>query len=241
MIRLLVACLVALTMNPMTAGATSLVLRPGQALDHAVVDRLLADEIAALTDADGVRLRVRQPNLPLANPYQEDAVLRIDDLRLLPDDGFAARIAIEVGTAAPMYLTLEGDVARLIAVPLPVRGLPVGTFVAAEDLTHKLYAEHRIRADWIVDPAALIGMEARRPLLAGQPIVAAAIDHPQLVRRGDPVRLRFARGGLTLEAAGRAEGDGAMGAIVPARNEATGALLRGRVVGPRTLLVEPAR
>jgi flagellar basal body P-ring formation protein FlgA len=217
------------------------VLQPGEALDHGLADQLLAGDLARAMGADDVRVGVRQPSLPLANPYRDTAELRVDDLRLLPNGGFAARVAIHVGSAAPLFVTLEGDVVRMVAIPLPVRALPAGAFVAAADLTTRLFPEDRIRPDWILDADDAVGMEARRLLMEGRPIETAAIVSPQMVRRGDPVRLRFERGGLMLEAPGRAEADGAMGSAIPARNAATGAVVRGVVVGPRTLLVEAAR
>ena len=242
--RLLVACLVALTMiasRVAAADGATVVLDPGRPLDALAAETLLADAIAVAAAAEGVRIEVQEPRLPLANPYAQRATLDVEDLTLVGDDRFAARVAIRIGSAAPLELNLAGAFVRLVAVAVPVRGLPIGTRIDDDDLELQLVPEHRVRNDWLVAPGLLVGKEVRRPLGAGRPVQETAIDAPRLVRRGEAVTLLYQRGGLRLETFGRAQADGAEGTLVEVRNEATGAVVRGRVVGPRRLRVEAAR
>lgn len=238
--RLLAVCLCSLTtMLPAVAG--EVLLRPGDPLDQRAVERLLAEPLAAATAADAVRIGIREPALPLTNPYASDAELRLADLTLLPRDRFVAEVVIRTGAAAPMRLTLTGDVVALVAVPVPRNPLPSGAVIDAADLDVAFHAEARLRGDWVREAADLVGLQTHRPLAAGRPVVQAAVRAPTVIRRGDEVTLLYRRGAMTLEAVGRAQRDGALGERIPARNPATGTVVEGRVVDAHTLLLEAAR
>jgi flagella basal body P-ring formation protein FlgA len=217
------------------------VLRPGQPFDHAATDRLLLEPLAEALAADGVRIAIHAPALPLANPYADDATLVLADLQLLPGDRFRARVTIRTGDSAPMPLVLDGAATVLVRIPVPATTLPVGHTVSDGDLETTLQPVERVREDWLLDEAALVGLETRRPLAAGRPVTETAIGEPYLVRRGDVVALVYRRGGLTLETPARAEADGTIGDRIEARNVASGARVVATVVAPATLLMEPGR
>ncbi len=240
MLRLLAVCLCSLTM--MTAPlAGELVLRPGEPFDQAAVERLLQAPLADALAADAVRIAVARPGLPLANPYAADAELRLGTLTMLPRDRFMAEIVIRTDAVTPMTLRLEGEVAAVVAIPVPAAALAVGSIVTAADLDVAWHADSRLRADWILAADELIGQEVRRPLAQGRPVVRQAVGAPIVVRRGDEVILIYRRGALTLETQAMAQRDGALGERIPARNPATGAVVEGRVVDAHTLLMETGR
>jgi flagella basal body P-ring formation protein FlgA len=65
-----------------------------------------------------------------------------------------------------------------------------------------------------LSPRNLEGMEAVRNLPAGTPLRATDVMTPRLVRRGEPVTIRYVAGPLTISGSGRALGDGGQGDLV---------------------------
>lgn len=222
------------------AGAVS--LAPGEPLDRATAQALLAPALTAAAGAvQLLRVNVRQPALPLANPYQTPATLTVIDASLGGLDTFKAVVEIAVGTHAPLRLELAGSIERLIAVPVPTTRVDAG--MRLDDITFETLALplRRVRGAWVQSVDELATKEALRPLLAGQPIAADAVGEPRLVRRGEPVTLAFAAGGLVLETTGVARADGALGALIDVRNTRSGAVVAARVRGPGRVEVEIGR
>lgn len=89
-------------------------------------------------------------------------------------------------------------------------------------------------------PAAVIGMEAIRNLPAGTVVRAGDIGPPQLVRRGEPVTVRYVEGALIITGAGRALGNGGQSDAVRVVLTATSRTLDTIVEGQGTVrLVAP--
>lgn len=89
-------------------------------------------------------------------------------------------------------------------------------------------------------PAAVIGMEAVRNLPAGAVVRAGDVGPPQLVRRGEPVTVRYVQGALVITGAGRALGNGGQGDPVRVVLTATSRTLDTVVEGPGAVrLVAP--
>lgn len=86
---------------------------------------------------------------------------------------------------------------------------------------------HRRHA--IADPADLEGMRARRHVPAGTPVRLSWFEAIPLVRRGEPVRMRFENGGLRIEATGIAREDGFVGDLVRVQNPHSRTDVVGRV------------
>jgi len=88
-----------------------------------------------------------------------------------------------------------------------------------ESASHRRYA--------LSDAAEIAGTRARRNLAAGTPVREAWFESIPLVRRGEPVRMRFEDDGLRIEATGIARQDGHAGDLVRVQNSAS----RNEVVG----------
>ncbi|MEM9099174.1 MAG: flagellar basal body P-ring formation chaperone FlgA [Pseudomonadota bacterium] len=82
------------------------------------------------------------------------------------------------------------------------------------------------------DLNAAIGMETRRTIYAGRPLIAADLTAPAEVRRNENVELRFLRGPLRITTEGRALDRGARGERVSVMNLNSRAIVYGRIVAP---------
>ncbi len=238
---LILALTLLILASPARSEPTHITLAPGEPLDTAAAQTLLAPALAAATGAEAVRVAVAEPALPLNNPYAAVAHLAVVAARATTVDGFEATIRISVGQHAPMPLRLSGTMVRLVPVPVPATTIAAGRLLVAADLETRWLPAQRIRGTWARSTDAIVGQEALRPLLSGQPILADAVGAERLVHRGDLVRLIYARGRLRLEASGTARGDGGLGAMVAVRNDRSGAVVSGRVTGHGQVEVEDPR
>jgi flagella basal body P-ring formation protein FlgA len=91
--------------------------------------------------------------------------------------------------------------------------------------------------DTFSNPADLEGMAARRSIRAGEVMRQNMLTAPQLVKRGDQVRIVARREQIEVSMAGEALDNGARGAIIRVKNS-SGTQIRARVIDVGT--VEPA-
>jgi flagella basal body P-ring formation protein FlgA len=82
-----------------------------------------------------------------------------------------------------------------------------------------------------------VGLETRRGLYPGRPVMAGDLAPPALVERNAMVLLRYRDGGLTIETDGRALGRGGIGERVRVMNIDSRNAVTGVVVAPNTVEV----
>lgn len=87
-----------------------------------------------------------------------------------------------------------------------------------------------LREDYVSSIEELEGAVARRTLLPGRVIPPSSIRAAYAVRRGEPVQLVFANGGLVISAAGSPLESAAVGDFVRVRNIDTGVTVSGTVM-----------
>jgi flagella basal body P-ring formation protein FlgA len=85
-------------------------------------------------------------------------------------------------------------------VLVATRIIPANTVISAEDIMFRdLNA-----AGASTDPALVIGMEARKSIFAGRPILASDVGVPAVVERNQVIELVFQGNGLRIKTDGRA-------------------------------------
>lgn len=91
-----------------------------------------------------------------------------------------------------------------------------------------------------LDPAAVAGLEAVRPLASGRILLETDLAPPRLVRRGETVTLTVRHGNMVITAPGRALADGRRGTLVRVVSGTTNRTLEGIVDSPgRVRLAAP--
>lgn len=126
---------------------------------------------------------------------------------------------------------------EVVTVPVPVEALPAGALVTPERFRMVPWPLQRLDPDALRSLAELDGMEAVRRLPAGRPVLRNGLQQPRMVRRGEPVRISFVRGGLRLSVTGTALDDGALGATVRASNLTSARQVQGRVVAAGEIVI----
>jgi len=79
------------------------------------------------------------------------------------------------------------------------RVIPANTIIKAEDVRF----ESSDGTGAVVDPAKIIGMEARKALFAGRPISIADVGTPAIVQRNQVIQLVFRSNGLLIRTDGQ--------------------------------------
>jgi len=119
----------------------------------------------------------------------------------------------------------EGDV-----LPVPVMtiypGDPIDDAMLADEIFPMGTAES---SPFAPSRRALVGKVARRTLLPGKPIPLAGVADPELVRRGVPIEVSFASGGLQISTVATALQSGSLGARIQLRNPESGRIITGSV------------
>ena len=114
------------------------------------------------------------------------------------------------------------------SVTVAARSLDRGMVIAAGDLD-AADAASLPRYAGVLDAAALVGKELRRPIAAGQPIFRNDVMEPLLVRRNQQVTMVLVRGALSIAVSGKALDDGSKGATVRVQNPTSKQIIEGEV------------
>ncbi len=116
--------------------------------------------------------------------------------------------------------------------PVSARTIRAGSIVTAED----------IAADQVTLPEAiaLIGLEARVTVYAGRPLRAGDFGAPRLIERNQLVALVYRRGSLSIQAEGRALGQGGVGDSLRILNVASRTTVTGVIQSDGTVSVLPS-
>ncbi len=173
----------------------------------------LLTPLAALAETPDVLIeeQVRQswgPELPAeariqlrfrARPIQE-----AEQISAFWMDRDSGRFLANAVTEAGVTHRLEGLAVAVMELPVPARRLMPGAVIGAEDIALSELSLRRIGAYTITDPEALVGMQVRRMLAQGRPVMSQSVMQPLVIDRGDKVNILYDDGRLVVTAPGRA-------------------------------------
>lgn len=123
-----------------------------------------------------------------------------------------------------VWLTFSASIANA-DVLVATRVIPANAVISADDIQLRDVSA----PSGIQDPNLVIGMEARKALFAGRPILNSDIGVPAVVERNQLVQLVFRRSGLVIRTDGRAMGRAGPGDIVRVMNLASRSLVTAKV------------
>lgn len=195
------------------------------AVRDAVVERLgrTPDDVSVLFDAAAPDLAV---------PAEVGEPLTLAQLDVQPYTGrFAARFVVDRGSDR-LTVDVRGRAVETMRVPVLTRPVDRRQVIGTADVVFQRVERRRVTAGTLLEPDEVAGMAARRPLRAGDPLLATDLEKPRLVLRGEQVTLSYVRPGLTLSVRGRALSDGAAGDLVSVLNEQSRRTVEGVVSGP---------
>ena len=144
---------------------------------------------------------------------------------------FEATIAAPSAENPIQNFQIKGHMNAIITVPVLVSNLQSGHIITMQDIKHIQIKEREFTKDTIADPTILVGMTARRVILAGRPIKASEMIAPKLIERGEIVTLSLNVGTMALTTQAKALQDGAKGEIIRVVNTASNKTLQAIITG----------
>lgn len=214
------------------------VTRLARPVEAAEIARLIAVEAlrrpghAEDVGIDDVDVAFDTPVEPRSADLRAAEPVRLVSLSLVPQTGrFDALVQIDQGEKTDR-IRLRGILMETMPVTVLTRSLARGDTIAADDLRVERQPRNRLtRGHVVVDPSEVVGLQARRPLRAGQTVVASEFMRPQVVARGDIVTLVYRTAALQITGRGQALQAGAVGDLVSVLNPQSKRTLHGTVTG----------
>jgi flagella basal body P-ring formation protein FlgA len=117
----------------------------------------------------------------------------------------------------------------------PTHDIARGEVIAAGDVAMDTAKNPILNGNILTSLDAAMGMEARRPLRAGEVISATDLRHPVVVTKGQTVTMTFDAPGVSLTAMGRAMAEGGVGDTVVVQNPASYRMISAIVTGAGTV------
>jgi flagella basal body P-ring formation protein FlgA len=156
-------------------------------------------------------------------------------------DARTSRIVAFVADDGTKATRVTGRLRWMIEVPVLNRVLAPGETIAAHDLDIIELRSDAVSAALVTDASELVGKTARRALRPNQPLRAADIRTPVVVKKGDLVTIVLEAPALRLTVQGRAVEDGGQGATIRVANTNSGRTIEAVVTGPGTVAVGARR
>jgi len=160
----------------------------------------------ALLLAAGIMLLPQAAAAQTLSPAQVRQALGIGTSPAQAGSGYAPSMQPQqaTGYAPPLQ--------QQMLVPVLAHAVQRGDRLTAGDFTEDQLPAYRGRD--AISPRNAEGMEAVRNMPAGMPLRATDVMTPRLVRRGEPVTIRYVAGPLVISGSGRALVDGGQGDLV---------------------------
>ncbi|MEL6507242.1 MAG: flagellar basal body P-ring formation chaperone FlgA [Pseudomonadota bacterium] len=127
-------------------------------------------------------------------------------------------------------LTITGTAHQPVRVPVPTRDLPRGTIISADDIEWRSMPRGGA-GQAPLSHELVIGLEARRLLVAGRALRPSDLAKTVLVKRGNLVTMIYRNGPLTLRNRGKAMASGGMGDVISLQNLTSTRTMTGIIAG----------
>ncbi len=225
--------------------------RPASPADRAVLDRpgkpLRRDDVlgavknalitaGAAADCD-VELAGFTP--PLV-PFESDPKPVVADLDY---DASAARFSAILSVTGqgmePLHLRVAGRVDDTVEVPVAAVRLVAGGVLRAADVRMARVHTAMLRGEVVHRIGDAIGMQARRQIPAGQPLVLSELARPAMVQKNATVLMLLDSPGIALTAQGQAMETAAIGERIRVLNPVSRAVIEAEVIGPDRVRIAP--
>jgi flagella basal body P-ring formation protein FlgA len=213
--------------------------RPGRPLRrNEVVDAVRNALIGSGASADcDVELAGFTP--PLV-PFESDPRPVVSDLEYDANAGrFSAALSIAGEAMEPIHMRVTGRVDDTVEVPVATARLLAGSVLRAEDMQIARVHMSLLRGEVVHQALDAIGMQVKRPIATGQPLVRTELTRPSMVQKGATVQMLLDSPGIVLTAQGQAMEPGAIGERIRVLNPVSRAVVESEVIGPDRVRVSP--
>lgn len=182
-----------------TFGLTVALIGAGaQPARAAQVTRLIAEKAIAQT---GAAMPADGDYDVQLTPGSVDQATLVSAFWMDPSTGqFAANVLTKAGET----WRVTGMATLMVPVPVPVRRILPDTILTPKDFTKVQVPYERINSFTVTSLKRLDGMQVRRVLNPGRPVMSQSVTPPIVVGQGDRVQIEYRHGRMQLSAPGRA-------------------------------------
>jgi flagella basal body P-ring formation protein FlgA len=152
---------------------------------------------------------------------------------------FTAMLTVTAEGMNPMDVRVSGHADAMVEAPVALARLLPETVLRADDIHIARVRTAIAQTDIATTYDQIVGMQLRRPVLAGQPLRLADLVKPPLVQRGSTVQIELSSDGLAVTGQAIALDAGAEGERVRVQNTTSHAFLFAEVIGPGQVRVTP--
>lgn len=197
--------------------------------DERAVARELAKALSRATGETGnVTLAGAVP--ALATPKAQITVSEVDF------DPRSRRFTATVATGDER-MQVAGRFVAVQRVPVPRQRVAAGDEIRDSDVQWIEVETSRMSGDIVDHAGGVVGMAAKRDLVAGQPIRARDLTRPVMVAKGGMVTMTFQSKFMNLSATGRAIEGGGRGDVIQVMNLQSKKVVYATVTGPNQAIV----
>ncbi len=227
--------------QPMSIQDRAVVERDSQAIEIDTIEDALREALLEQGIDPDSSVVLSNRTLRLYVPGDAAATVAVRDVVLDERSGhFSALLVAPADDSRAQPIRVTGSVHRMLEVPVLKERVRSGAVIRSSDISWIRVRADRLQRDIVVDAGELIGKAPKRSMRAGHPLRAGEIAAPLMVEKGSQVVLIVKNGSMTLTAKGTALEDGAEDASIRVSNLRSGTVVEGRVVGPDTVVVDPA-
>ena len=171
-------------------------------------------------------------------PADQPAQMHIERVKVDPNRNTFEVMVSAPSSDNPIYkFEVKGKMHHVIRVPVLTESLEHGRIITANDIRMMEIRERDFTKGTIADTQSLIGMTARRLVIAGRPLKETDLVAPQVVERGKLVTLNLNNGIMNISTQVKALENGAKGDIIRVVNTSSNQTLQALVTGQNAVSI----
>ena len=210
--------------------------QPARALENPAIRSALGHFMdgytARLARRLGPDVRIEYGTTALDNRLNVTACPAPLSLNARDPDRAVNRVNVQVSCGAQWSLSLPVDLSIFRPVVTATRPLAPGTTIAASDVQLTEVDVSRLIGQYLNTMDDAVGMDVKRPLAPGRPVLGSQLEPPLLIRRGEAVQIVAEGSVIAVKMPGIALTDGRRGQQIRIRNKASSRVIEARVTGP---------
>ena len=205
------------------------------------VERKIAAALKKIGAADEVKANIngKKPE-DIVYSYDKNLVFLIRNVSYDEDaKSFEANVVFLSGNQIITALPFAGSYDDVLKIPVLAKRMGRGDQIFKHNIRYIYFDKDRINDNIITDPRELKGKSPKKSISAGRPIRRTEVSAPNIVTRGEKVKVRYADKVLQISTFAEALDSGAVGDVIKVRNLESKVKINARIIGPGTVSVSP--
>lgn len=230
-----------LAWQPASRFETTVVARASNVIDSRRIEREMRAALARRGVEGNIALVLDNPAIRFNLPTSVTPTLAVDGLAYDPDRGRFTAYVVAPATGTPLArATVTGRAIRMTDVPVPTRRVAPGEVIGRSLIQWVSMRVDRISRGAVTDADRILGKSPRRPLRAGDPILAADLREPIMVAKNSLVTITLNTERMALTAQGRALDNGARNDVIRVINTKSNTVINAIVAAANHVRVLPS-